>query len=164
MKISIYGQDYVMWKDDRDRIQSLPNVCPHMGAMLSEGWCEARAGGKSAVVCPFHALAFDADGCTVLPGSQKKTRQQLQPLELIVQDDFIWSYGGAEPAVPIPSILNDIARDYEFVGSTGDTSVAVALLPMLLNAPLASCRWVMQLLATMLSGSMSSSGNSVRLF
>ena len=109
LKVSLYGMDYVMWKDASGNVYALPNACPHMGAMLSEGWCVQRNGksngkstGKSTVVCPFHALQFDADGCTVLPGSSKKSLPQLQPLELIIQGDFIWSYGGYAPKVPIP--------------------------------------------------------------
>jgi phenylpropionate dioxygenase-like ring-hydroxylating dioxygenase large terminal subunit len=103
-----------------------------MGAMLSEGWCEAQSDGTSTVVCPFHALAFDADGCTILPGTNKKTLPQLQPLELIIKDDFIWSYGGYEPKIPIPDILEKIAQKYEFIGYTADTSVETDLRSMLL--------------------------------
>ncbi|MGB3300564.1 MAG: Rieske 2Fe-2S domain-containing protein [Phormidesmis sp.] len=132
-KVSLYGQDYVLWKDQSNEVQALPNSCPHMGAMLSEGWCEAQADGSIRLVCPFHALEFDGEGCTTLPGSQKKTLPQLDPLRLIIEDDFIWSYGNAEPAIPIPSILNEIASSYEFVGATGETSVATPLLSMLLN-------------------------------
>lgn len=133
IKVSLYGQDYVLWKDHNDHVQALPNVCPHMGAMLSEGWCEAHADGSSTVVCPFHALEFDANGCTVLPGGNNKTLPQLKALDLIVQGDFIWSYGHAEPQIPIPTILNEIAASYELIGATGDLSVATPLLPMLLN-------------------------------
>ncbi len=133
MKVSLYGRDYVLWKDGLDHVQALPNSCPHMGAMLSEGWCEAHADGSSSVVCPFHALEFDRAGCTVLPGSQKKTLPQIEPLALIVQGDFIWSYGGEAPEMPIPNILNEIAESYEFIGPTGDTSIETPLLPLLLN-------------------------------
>ncbi|MBD1893885.1 Rieske 2Fe-2S domain-containing protein [Coleofasciculus sp. FACHB-129] len=132
-KISLYGNDYVMWKNAAGGIHALPNACPHMGAMLSEGWCEAHTDGTSTVVCPFHALPFDSEGCTVLPGTEKKTLPQLKPLELTIQGDFIWSYGGYEPKVPIPAVLNDIADTYYFVGHTADTSVETDLLTMLLN-------------------------------
>jgi phenylpropionate dioxygenase-like ring-hydroxylating dioxygenase large terminal subunit len=128
MKISLLGQDYVLWQDAAGRVQALPNACPHMGAMLSAGWCED---GK--VVCPFHALAFDGAGCTVLPGSGKQTQSLLQPLELIIQGDFIWSYGGAAAKLPIPTILMDYAQEYEFIGSIGDVSIQTDLLSMLLN-------------------------------
>ncbi|MDY7024659.1 MAG: (2Fe-2S)-binding protein, partial [Cyanobacteriota bacterium] len=100
--------------------------------MLSEGWCEVH-GDSSHIVCPFHALEFDSEGCTVLPGSTRKTQSQLQPLELIIEGDFIWSYGGYEPQIPIPSILNEIASTYQFIGFTADTSVKTDLLTMLLN-------------------------------
>ncbi|MEM8810433.1 MAG: Rieske 2Fe-2S domain-containing protein [Cyanobacteria bacterium P01_G01_bin.38] len=133
VKVSLYGQDYVLWKDRNNDVHALVNICPHMGAMLSEGWCEAQVDGSSKVVCPFHALAFDAEGGTVLPGTNRETRSQLKPLELIIQGDFIWSYGDADPKQPIPESLNKIAATYEFVGATADTSVETPLLPMLLN-------------------------------
>ncbi|HEY9738566.1 MAG TPA: Rieske 2Fe-2S domain-containing protein, partial [Trichocoleus sp.] len=132
-KVSLYGDDYVIWKDAAGAIQALPNACPHMGAMLSEGWCEAQSDGSSTVVCPFHALEFDSSGCTVLPGTNRKTLPQLKPLELIIQGDFIWTYGGHEPKVPIPSALNEIAQTYDFIGHTADRSVDTDLLTMLLN-------------------------------
>lgn len=133
IKISIYGKDYVLWKEATGKINALPNACPHMGAMLSEGWCEQKEDKSSVVVCPFHALEFDSEGCTVLPGSNKKTLPQLKPLELIIQGDFIWSYGGYEPKIPIPNILNEITSNYDFIGHTADTSVEIDLLTMLLN-------------------------------
>lgn len=133
LKISLYGKDYVLWKEQTGQVNALDNVCPHMGAMLSEGWCEALPDGSSKIVCPFHALEFDRDGCTVLPGTKKKTLPQLQPLELIVQGDFVWSYGGCEPKIPIPTVLEKISQNYEFIGHTADTSVDTDLRSMLLN-------------------------------
>lgn len=132
-KVSLYGLDYVLWMDRTGKVNALPNACPHMGAMLSEGWCQEREDRSSAVVCPFHALEFDNQGCTVLPGSNKKTLPLLEPLELIIQGDFIWSYGGYEPKLEIPNILNEIASKYEFIGHTGEMSVKTDLFAMLLN-------------------------------
>jgi phenylpropionate dioxygenase-like ring-hydroxylating dioxygenase large terminal subunit len=132
-KISLYGTDYVMWKDPAEAIHALPNACPHMGAMLSEGWCENHSDCTSGIVCPFHALKFDAQGCTVLPESNQKTLPLLKPLDLIIQDDFIWSYGGYDPQVSIPTVLKEIAETYYFIGHTADCSVETDLLTMLLN-------------------------------
>jgi phenylpropionate dioxygenase-like ring-hydroxylating dioxygenase large terminal subunit len=132
-QVSLYGKDYVLWQDLQGNINALENVCPHMGAMLSAGWCETKPDRTSTVVCPFHALEFDAKGCTILPGSNQQTLPQVAPLELIIQGDFIWSYGGCEPKIPIPNILNDIAASYDFVGATGDCSVETDLRSMLLN-------------------------------
>jgi phenylpropionate dioxygenase-like ring-hydroxylating dioxygenase large terminal subunit len=133
MKISLLGNDYVLWQDSHGTISALPNACPHMGAMLSEGWCAKKPDGSSAIACPFHALEFDRSGCTILPGSNKQTKSLLQPLELLVQGDFIWSYGGCEPKISVPSIMNEIAAEYEFVGVTGERSLPTDILSLLLN-------------------------------
>jgi phenylpropionate dioxygenase-like ring-hydroxylating dioxygenase large terminal subunit len=127
-KISLQGNDYVLWLDENGEVQALPNACPHMGAMLSEGWCD-----QGKVVCPFHALQFDSAGRTVLPGSGKQTPPQLQPLKLITDGDFIWSYGSHEPVMLIPTILKEIAESSKFIGIAGEYSVKTELLPMLLN-------------------------------
>jgi phenylpropionate dioxygenase-like ring-hydroxylating dioxygenase large terminal subunit len=101
--------------------------------ILATRWCEAKPDGTSRIVCPFHALEFDGAGCTILPVSNKQTLPQLAKLELIIQGDFIWSYGGVEPKLPIPNILKDIAANYEFIGATGDCIVRTDLKSMLLN-------------------------------
>lgn len=132
-KFSLLGEDYVLWQDLQGNISALPNACPHMGAMLSEGWCAPQPDGSSAVVCPFHALAFDRTGCTVLPGANKPTKSLLPPLELVTQGDFIWTYGGYEPKVPLPDLMNAIASKYEFIGVTGDRSIPTDILSLLLN-------------------------------
>jgi phenylpropionate dioxygenase-like ring-hydroxylating dioxygenase large terminal subunit len=133
MKVSLYGNDYVLWLDGNGKIHGLPNACPHMGAMLSYGWCVSKPDGSSTIACPFHALEFDSAGCTILPGSNQQTKSLIQPLELIIQGDFIWTYGGYEPKIPIPSIMNEIAAEYEFIGFTGDCSIETDFLTLLLN-------------------------------
>jgi phenylpropionate dioxygenase-like ring-hydroxylating dioxygenase large terminal subunit len=132
-KVSLYGKDYVLWQDRQGNVNALENMCPHMGAMLSAGWCEVNSDGTSRVVCPFHALEFDPKGCTILPGSNQQTLPLLTPLELVIQGDFVWSYGGCEPKIPIPNILNEISASYDLIGSTGDCSVETDLRSMLLN-------------------------------
>jgi Vanillate O-demethylase oxygenase C-terminal domain len=52
---------------------------------------------------------------------------------LIIQGDFVWSYGGCEPKIDIPAGLSEIAKTYQFVGHTGDRTVKTDLLTMLLN-------------------------------
>lgn len=64
---------------------------------------------------------------------KQKTLPQLEPLELIIQRDFIWSYGGYEPKIPIPTVLNEITNSYYFIGHIGDRSIETDLLTMLLN-------------------------------
>jgi phenylpropionate dioxygenase-like ring-hydroxylating dioxygenase large terminal subunit len=132
-KFSLLGQDYVLWQDSQGTMAALPNACPHMGAMLSEGWCVTQSDGSSAIACPFHALEFDRQGCTILPGSHKQTKSLLPPLELSIQGDLIWTYGRYEPKIPIPDLMNAIASEYEFIGVTGDRSIPTDILSLLLN-------------------------------
>ncbi|MBE9209891.1 Rieske 2Fe-2S domain-containing protein [Nostoc sp. LEGE 06077] len=132
-KFSLLGNDYVLWKNSHGGINALPNACPHMGAMLSEGWCVTKPNGSSSITCPFHALEFDDSGCTVLPGSHKQTKSLMQPLDLVIQGDFVWTYGGHEPKISIPNIMNEIAVNYEFIGVTGERSVPTDILSLLLN-------------------------------
>ncbi|MDM9381689.1 Rieske 2Fe-2S domain-containing protein [Chlorogloeopsis sp. ULAP01] len=133
MKISLLGYDYVLWQDSHGKISALPNACPHMGAMLSQGWCVTKSDGSSAIACPFHALEFDHLGCTFLPGSNKLTKSLIQPLKLIIQGDFIWSYGGYKPQIPIPTLMNEIAAEYDFIGVTGERTISTDILSLLLN-------------------------------
>lgn len=46
-KVSLYGCDYVFWKDTKGEINALSNACPHMDAILSEGWCKQRKDNSS---------------------------------------------------------------------------------------------------------------------
>ena len=64
----------------------------------------AQPDGSSTVACPFHALEFDRNGCTILPGTHKQTKPLMLPLELVIQGDLIWTYGGYKPKVPIPDL------------------------------------------------------------
>jgi hypothetical protein len=48
-KFALLGQDYVLWQDPQGTIAALPNACPHMGAMLSEGWCVTQPQGSSTI-------------------------------------------------------------------------------------------------------------------
>jgi phenylpropionate dioxygenase-like ring-hydroxylating dioxygenase large terminal subunit len=132
-KISLYDRDYVIWKDRLGKVSVLPNTCPHLGGMLSEGWCAEHSDQSSSIACPYHGLEFDSHGCTVLPGTQKKTLPQLKPPKLIIQGDFIWSYGEHEPQILIPPVLNEVAASYDFIGYSADTSVEIDLRTMLLN-------------------------------
>lgn len=58
VKVSLFGHDYVLWQDRQGKINALPNACPHMGAMLSEGWCVPQADGSSAIYLSFSCIGI----------------------------------------------------------------------------------------------------------
>jgi nitrite reductase/ring-hydroxylating ferredoxin subunit len=127
-KISLNGQDYVIWQNQQGEVFALDNICPHLQAPLSEGWiCRDR----NVITCPFHALEFDPEGC--LQNSKQASRQPLiQPLTLMVKGDFIWTYGAASPKIPIPDLLLTLPEDMTFIGIIGNRTVQAPFLPNLL--------------------------------
>jgi len=118
-KVTLNGQDYVLWQNDRGEIFALDNVCPHMQAPLSNGWiCQER----NTIACPFHALEFDGEGRLCREG-QRDSQPIAQPLRLTVIGDFIWTYGNCEPRSPIPDLVQSIAAEYEFIGIAGERTI-----------------------------------------
>ncbi len=127
-KITLNGQDYVLWQNQNKEVFALDNVCPHMQAPLSDGWiCKER----NTITCPFHALEFDRQGRLYEEGKQH-IQPLAKPLELIVENDYIWTYGGIEPKLPIPDVHQKIADDYEFVGIAGEKSIQAHFLSNLM--------------------------------
>jgi phenylpropionate dioxygenase-like ring-hydroxylating dioxygenase large terminal subunit len=95
-----------------------------MQAPLSNGWiCESR----NTIVCPFHALEFDSIG-RLLKDSESGGQPIAKSLEVIVQGDLIWTYGGHSPQVPIPNLIPQRTEALEFVGVAGETSIQASFL------------------------------------
>jgi nitrite reductase/ring-hydroxylating ferredoxin subunit len=118
-KITLNGQDYVLWQNQQGEVFALNNVCPHMQAPLSNGWiCPTR----DTITCPFHALEFDGQGRLYREG-KAEAQPITKPLELTVIGDNIWTYGGFEPKIPIPNLIEKITEGFEFVGVAGDKSI-----------------------------------------
>ncbi|MEH2456508.1 Rieske (2Fe-2S) protein [Nostoc sp.] len=118
-KITLNGQDYVIWQNQKGEVFALDNICPHMQAPLSDGWiCQER----DTITCPFHALEFDGQG-RLQEGEKKDTQPITKPLELIISNDCIWTYAGFEPRLPIPNLHQRIVDEYQFIGVTGDKSI-----------------------------------------
>jgi nitrite reductase (NADH) small subunit len=63
------------------RLHALDNWCPHRRAPLGQGTLEG-----DAVVCPWHAWAFDTDTGEVLPPE----RGRVDVYDVRVQADEVW--------------------------------------------------------------------------
>jgi phenylpropionate dioxygenase-like ring-hydroxylating dioxygenase large terminal subunit len=123
-KVTLNGQDYVLWQSDRGEIFALDNICPHMQAPLSDGWiCQER----NTITCPFHALEFDGEGKLNREG-KRDAQPFVQPLEIMAIGDCIWTYGNCEPRLPIPDAIAKIASEYDFVGVAGKKTIQADFL------------------------------------
>jgi len=123
-KVTLNSQHYVLWQNIQGEIFALENVCPHMQAPLSEGWiCESR----NSIACPFHALEFDGSGRLFKDG--KPNGQAItKTLELVVQGDLIWTYGGFEPRLSISDLISKRTEGVSFVGVAGEKSIHASFL------------------------------------
>lgn len=118
-KITLYGQDYVIWQNQKGEVFAINNICPHMQAPLSDGWvCQERG----TITCPFHALEFDGKG-RLHRGEKKETQPITKSLELIISNDCIWTYAGFEPRLPIPDLHQRINDEYKFIGVAGEKNI-----------------------------------------
>ncbi|MBD2360465.1 Rieske 2Fe-2S domain-containing protein [Anabaena minutissima FACHB-250] len=118
-KITLNGQDYVLWQNQQGEVFALDNICPHMQAPLSDGWI---CSDKGTIACPFHALEFDGQGR--LHNAGKVGSQPLtSPLELVIQDDCIWTYGGYTPKIPVPHLISTLSAGMSFLGVAGEKSI-----------------------------------------
>ena len=123
-KVTLNSQEYVLWQNAQGRIFALENICPHMQAPLSNGWiCESH----DTISCPFHALEFDGEGRLCKQG--KAQGQALaKPLELAIEGDLIWTYGGFEPRLPIPDLISRRTEKLNFLGVAGEKSIYASFL------------------------------------
>lgn len=127
-KVSLNGQDYALWQNRQGEVFALDNVCPHMQAPLSEGWiCQER----NTIACPFHALEFDAQGRLYQSG-KVGVQPLASPLELIVKDDCIWTYGGLTAKIPVPDLIEKVSHGLNFLGVAGEKSIQGTFLDNLL--------------------------------
>lgn len=118
-KITLNARDYVLWQNSKGEIFALNNVCIHMQAPLSDGWiCPER----ETIACPFHALEFDGRGRLYREG-KPDTQAIANPLELTVIEDFIWTYGGHAPKIPIPDLILKLTEGLKFMGVAGEKNI-----------------------------------------
>ena len=68
-KHTIWGKDYVIWKDKvTHEYYAMNNDCSHKGAALSGGYCKNYI-NNTAIVCPYHGYEFAGNGSLLkVPG------------------------------------------------------------------------------------------------
>lgn len=129
-KFTLNGTDYVLWQDSQGKVAALENICPHMQSPLSEGWiCQER----NTIVCPYHALEYDESGRLCRGDNVEKAAPLAKPLELIIENDLIWTYGGYSPVQPIPDLFRRKTEKATFMGVTGSQSIETEFLRALRN-------------------------------
>ena len=126
-QFTLNNQDYVMWQNQEGKVFALNNICPHMQAPLSDGFiCSQR----NTIACPFHVLEFNGEG-KLYRNSKLETKAITQPLEVIVEGDLIWTYGGFQPKLPISNLIPRITQDCIFLDSTTTRTISAEFIKCL---------------------------------
>lgn len=102
--VTVLGETYVLFRDERGRYGLLDRHCPHRGADLSYGRLE-----DGGLRCVFHGWLFDVDGqCLEQPAEPPQSRlherivQAAYPCRAI--NGVIFSYLGADEAPALPEL------------------------------------------------------------
>lgn len=102
LQVHLLGEAIVLWRVE-DRIVACQDRCPHRGVSLATGWIDCNG----AIVCPYHAMSFDAEGqCTRIPADLKITTfpkaANLRSYQVMEKYGFVWvAIGEPEQDIPV---------------------------------------------------------------
>lgn len=113
VKVTLDGEDFVLFRDGTGRAAALVDRCPHRFAPLSRG----RISDDGRLVCPYHGWNFDAEGRGRSPSQPRLTR--CDATSLVVREDHqtIWirrDVQGHPPPAQLPSL--GVPEGYEWAG------------------------------------------------
>lgn len=102
-----FGRTYVMFRGADGVVGVLDDICPHLGAHLSEGGCVRG----SSVRCPYHHWAYDRTGaCTDIPYAAKiPVKARTNAHTVVERYGMIFMYrdrAGAAPTYDLPRMEN----------------------------------------------------------
>ncbi|MGK7875158.1 MAG: Rieske 2Fe-2S domain-containing protein [Xenococcaceae cyanobacterium] len=107
-RITMLGQEFVLYRDTKGQVAALSNLCPHRGGALSDGWVE-----DDCICCPYHGWKYQSDGaCIEIPSNQpgatipKQARVDAYPVQ--EKYGWIWLFLGDLPSSerpPFPPLL-----------------------------------------------------------
>lgn len=108
-----FGRRFVMFRGEDGAVGILDDVCPHLGAHLSEGGCVV----KSSVRCPYHHWAFDGSGrCTSIPYAKKiPVKARATAYDVVERYGMIFMYrdkAGNPPGYDLPEIEDFDPSEY----------------------------------------------------
>ena len=102
----IMGQDIVLFRDSKDKVNAISDKCPHRFAPLHQGQII-----DDAIACPYHGLRFDGTGTCVLNphgNGQVPPGKHMASFPIEESNGTIWIWMG-DPAKADPSKVIDTA-------------------------------------------------------
>lgn len=108
-----FGRSYVMFRGADARVGILDDICPHLGAHLSEGGCVVG----NSVRCPYHHWSFGATGeCTDIPYAKKiPVKARTHAFTVVERYGMIFMFrneAGTPPSYDLPDIEDFDPSEY----------------------------------------------------
>jgi phthalate 4,5-dioxygenase oxygenase subunit len=99
VRVRLFGEDLVAFRDVNGRVGLIQENCPHRGASLYFGRNETGPDGTCGLRCPYHGWQFDADGtCIDMPSepptSSFKDRVTAKAYPTHESGGIVWTYMG----------------------------------------------------------------------
>lgn len=150
--IQYFGQEWVLFRNEKGEAGVADPYCPHLGAHLGHG---GQVEGDS-LRCPFHNWAYNPQGwCTSIPYAKvmppiTKRQPILKTLPVVEKHGIVWAWYHAQRAAPIwevPEIPELADPNYitpqrgewpvnTFIQELGENGVDFAHLKYLHHAPM----------------------------
>jgi phenylpropionate dioxygenase-like ring-hydroxylating dioxygenase large terminal subunit len=105
VKVRLFGEDLVAFRDATGKVGLVQEACPHRGASLYFGRNEAGPDGTCGLRCAYHGWQFAADGsCIDMPSepptSTFKERVQARSYPTHESGGIVWTYLGPPAKQP----------------------------------------------------------------
>jgi phenylpropionate dioxygenase-like ring-hydroxylating dioxygenase large terminal subunit len=117
LRVKVFGEDLVAFRDSDGRVGLLDPVCPHRGANLFFGRNE-----ECGLRCAYHGWKFDVEGrCvdmpTMPPESRFREKVRATAYPTCEWGDLVWAYLGPAGTVPSPPEIEFalLPADHRFV-------------------------------------------------
>jgi len=110
------GEKLVFWRDNKQKVRSAFDCCPHRSVQSSLG--KVHAGHLQ---CPFHGFEFDSSGqCVLIPAEgrsfQPPAAMRLNSYPTHEAQGFIWIWWGENPPSDLepPSFLDNLDDSFQY--------------------------------------------------
>ncbi len=125
LAVTRMGEKLVFWRDADGAVTCMIDLCPHLGARLSQGKVLDKR-----LQCPFHGFEYDQAGkCRLVPaiGKNGKIPNALEVAIYPVHEEhgWIWIYWGTKPVDTgsTPKFYNDIDDRFSYASFRQDWPV-----------------------------------------
>jgi nitrite reductase/ring-hydroxylating ferredoxin subunit len=109
----LLGNDLALFFDAKGDLTAVDAVCPHRGALLTLGWCDAFEPGT--LTCRYHGWTFDSTGKCVAsltdgPSSKVPSLVSIRSYPTLVRYGAVWIYMGNGPAPVLEDSVPHLAE------------------------------------------------------